>query len=409
MFYERELDFFRRILRNIHIDTSLVAFGETSCVKADRGLRDFLNMNDDYEHLMLEMWKNIKSNVIYQFTDDFLCSYIFMLLPDTEQDTVLIAGPYSTKEITHRMLLETAEKYSVPTQVFSHIEKYYGNVPFIGNDRTLMSLFNSFGETVWGDIDSFSVQTAQSRLDGPSAELVQSIAGKADDPLLAIQMLEARYESERSLMQAVSQGMTHKAEQIFNNASNLSIEERVSDPVRNLKNYMIIMNTLMRKAAEYGSVHPFYIDRISSDFARRIELIKSAEEVGLVQREMVHKYCNLVKQHSMKKYSLLVQKVMTMVDSDLTADLSLSRQAQLLNVNASYLSALFKKETGQTLTEYVTKKRVEHAAYLLKSTTLQIQTVAQHCGIYDVNYFTKMFKKYAGKTPKEYRGDCAGS
>ena len=307
------------------------------------------------------------------------------------------------------MLLETAEKYSVPAQVFSQIEKYYGNVPFIGNDRTLMSLFNSFGETIWGDIDSFSVQTAQSRLDGPSAELVQSIAGKADDPLLAIQMLEARYESERSLMQAVSQGMTHKAEQIFNNASNLSIEERVSDPVRNLKNYMIIMNTLMRKAAEYGSVHPFYIDRISSDFARRIELIKSAEEMGLVQREMVHKYCNLVKQHSMKKYSLLVQKVMTMVDSDLTADLSLSRQAQLLNVNASYLSALFKKETGQTLTEYVTKKRVEHAAYLLKSTNLQIQTVAQHCGIYDVNYFTKMFKKYAGKTPKEYRGDCAGS
>ena len=276
MFYERELGFFRRILRNIHIDTSLVVFGETSCVKADRGLRDFLNMNDDYEHLMLEMWKNIKSNVIYQFTDDFLCSYIFMLLPDTEQDTVLIAGPYSAKEITHRMLLETAEKYSVPAQVFSQIEKYYGNVPFIGNDRTLMSLFNSFGETVWGDIDSFSVQTAQSRFDGPSEELVQSIAGKADDPLLAIQMLEARYESERSLMQAVSQGMTHKAEQIFNNASNLSIEERVSDPVRNLKNYMIIMNTLMRKAAEYGSVHPFYIDRISSDFARRIELIKSA-------------------------------------------------------------------------------------------------------------------------------------
>ena len=74
MFYERELGFFRRILRNIHIDTSLVVFGETSCVKADRGLRDFLNMNDDYEHLMLEMWKNIKSNVIYQFTDDFLCS-----------------------------------------------------------------------------------------------------------------------------------------------------------------------------------------------------------------------------------------------------------------------------------------------------------------------------------------------
>ena len=75
----------------------------------------------------------------------------------------------------------------------------------------------------------------------------------------------------------------------------------------------------------------------------------------------------------------------------------------MLNVNASYLSKLFKKETGITLTEYVAKKRIEQAAFLLTSTNLQIQTVAQNCGIYDVNYFTKLFKKHTGKTPKEYR------
>ena len=105
----------------------------------------------------------------------------------------------------------------------------------------------------------------------------------------------------------------------------------------------------------------------------------------------------------MKNYSPLVQRVITIIDSDLTADLSLRKQAQLLNVNASYLSALFKKETGLTLTEYVSKKRVEQAAFLLRSTGQQIQTVAQNCGIYDVNYFTKIFKKITGKTPKEYR------
>lgn len=124
-----------------------------------------------------------------------------------------------------------------------------------------------------------------------------------------------------------------------------------------------------------------------------------------MQHEMVYAYSNLVKNHSMKNFSLLVQKVITLIDSDLTADLSLSTQANLLNVNASYLSALFKKETGSTLTEYVSKKRVEHASFLLASTSLQIQAIAQACGIYDVNYFTKMFKKITGKTPKEYRED----
>jgi YesN/AraC family two-component response regulator len=160
---------------------------------------------------------------------------------------------------------------------------------------------------------------------------------------------------------------------------------------------------LLRKAVEQGGVHPFYIDSVSSDFAKKVEKIKSVQEGIDMMHDMIYKYCALVKNHSMKNYSLLVQKVITVIDSDLTADLSLHRQAEMLNINASYLSTLFKKETGMTLTEYVSKKRIDHAAFLLTSTNLQIQVVAQNCGIYDVNYFTKMFKKQTGKTPKEYR------
>ncbi|MDF2513281.1 MAG: AraC family transcriptional regulator, partial [Herbinix sp.] len=93
------------------------------------------------------------------------------------------------------------------------------------------------------------------------------------------------------------------------------------------------------------------------------------------------------------------------IDMDLTADLSLNAISEELNVNASYLSNLFKKEIGSTLTEYVNRKRVEHGILLLNSTKLQIQTIAQYCGIPDLNYFTKIFKKNIGKTPREYRTD----
>ena len=73
------------------------------------------------------------------------------------------------------------------------------------------------------------------------------------------------------------------------------------------------------------------------------------------------------------------------------------------NVSAGYLSSLFKQETGETLTEHVNRKRVKFAMRLLGTTRLQVQTIAQHCGILDVHYFSKVFKKYAGMTPKEYR------
>ena len=64
---------------------------------------------------------------------------------------------------------------------------------------------------------------------------------------------------------------------------------------------------------------------------------------------------------------------------------------------------------GQPLTTYVNQKRMEHAATLLRSGTLQVQTVAQYCGIPDVNYFSKLFKRYIGVSPKEFRATLAGA
>ena len=105
----------------------------------------------------------------------------------------------------------------------------------------------------------------------------------------------------------------------------------------------------------------------------------------------------------MKNYSPPVQKAILYIDADLTADLSLSALAGAQNISPSYLSSLFRQETGQTLTDHVNHKRIKQAMQLLSTTHLQVQTVAQHCGILDVHYFSKVFKKYAGQTPKQYR------
>jgi len=64
---------------------------------------------------------------------------------------------------------------------------------------------------------------------------------------------------------------------------------------------------------------------------------------------------------------------------------------------------LFKQEVGETLTEYVNGKRIKRAMQLLETTKMQVQTIAQNCGILDVHYFSKIFKKTTGMTPKEYR------
>lgn len=403
--YEAEFLFFTALLKNLQLSVYLLQ--EPFDITFDYGLRHLIAPETDYQKLLRSMSDTCVERCIYQVTDEFLCNYILLRLPDIAPVSFILIGPYTLTGLTPSNLMQHKIHAPAPEQL-SQLEKFCREIPMIPDNGILLAAVNTFGARIWGGMDNFTMEHIQYFPDpGLTCSQQQEPVSKPEEPFLSMEILEQRYSKENELMQAVSKGQMHRIEMMKSTLGIQHMEQRLADPVRNMKNYTIILNTILRKAAEAGAVHPIHIDRLSSQFARKIELIVSGENCVALQKEMIHKYCLLVKNHSMKGYSLLVRKVLTHIDSDLTADLSLSAQAQLLNVNSSYLSTLFKKETGSTLTEYVNLKRIEHAIFLLNSTALQIQTIAQYCGIPDVNYFTKTFKKMIGKTPKEYRDSIA--
>ena len=69
----------------------------------------------------------------------------------------------------------------------------------------------------------------------------------------------------------------------------------------------------------------------------------------------------------------------------------------------AYLSRLFKKETGESVTEHLTLLRIEKAKKLLKDDSLRLRDVAMAVGFNDVSYFSNTFKKIAGTPPTEFR------
>ncbi|MBQ3517154.1 MAG: helix-turn-helix transcriptional regulator [Lachnospiraceae bacterium] len=406
MHYQAELAFTQRILSHFRIKIHILTDENNSFDDIDMGLRKLLG--PEYEHTFIndDIKNIIKPNIIYKMTDLFYCNYFIIRLPDTADDSLMLVGPYTVREFTGSEIMEFTEEYSLPPQIFNTLEKYFNNIPFVENDSTLMVLMNTLGESLWGNMDNFKFETLEQRFSKPehtTSQFYPDHSYEQTDASINMKAIEERYAVENQLLHAISQGLSHKVEVIMANMSASHFEKRTADPIRNMQNYCIIMNTLLRKAVENGSVHPFYIDKLSSDFGRKIEQVTSMESARKLQKDMIHKYCLLVKNHSMQGYSPLVQKIVTTIDTDLTADLSLNALATRMNVNASYLSTLFKKETGSTLTDYVNEKRIQHGILLLHSTNLQIQTIASYCGIPDVNYFTKLFKKRVGKTPKSYR------
>lgn len=407
MLRQSEFRFLKTTLEKLHLSVNCLMPAEEPDPPLDLGIRHFLGRDEEYHHIFRVVPFQMEHNTVYKMSDAFLCNYLFLLLPGREQQAVLI-GPYVSVQLTKEQLLQEAEHHAIPPALFRQLETFYGSVPVIDHEAFLLALISTYADTLWG-VDSYSVVDLSAELSATGPLSLRSEPPSPDQALLDMQTMERRYAYENELLKAVSLGQQHKADMMLSNLSQFAMEARVADPVRNLKNYCIIMNTLLRKAAEDGGVHPLYIDSISSDFARRIELLTSTAAAQKLMDEMLTGYCRLVKKHTMARYSAPVRKALVAIDADLSGSLSLSALADGQGISSGYLSTLFKREMGQTLTDYVNSRRVEQAARMLRSGTLQIQTIAQYCGIPDVNYFSKLFKRYIGVTPKEFRQSLATS
>ncbi len=403
MNFEKELKLLCDTLRKCRLSISVVSPLEPISKVIDFSLHDVTQKAFPKDPTVQSYVGTLTPRTMYKYTDEFKLCYIYLSLSDSPEPSLLFVGPYLPEQMSPQGLLELGESIGVPPRAQRYFERFYSSIPVISEGDTAFVLLDTFCEHIWGE-PSFAIVNVNS-LEGAVLSSVDnsSVSNGFDDTLLNIKTMEMRYKFENELMQAVALGQLQNEKLLAETFSDKMFEKRLSDPLRNAKNYCIIMNTLLRKSAEQGGVHPVHIDRMSSEFASKIEQMTSLSQISALMREMFRAYCRLVRKHSIQSYSLTVQKTMLIIDHNLSTSLSLSELAKQQNLSSAYLSTVFKKETGKTVSEYIREKRIKYAQTLLSTTHLQVQTVALHCGIMDLQYFSKLFKRQTGKTPKEYR------
>lgn len=403
MHYDSVLTYVRKVLENRHIPSVIYEEPFEEIQSIDCGLRESLykgfNKKEDFTYFM----DACRENTLYYLTDEYYCSYVCMQFPNPEKLQYFIIGPFTYIHINQKNYLTLLDALNIPANLLPILENYYYNIAFVNSETQFKNLISTLCDIIWEN-SHYSVSDVYGNLwNMPYArEFVSDLEEESYLLPTNINIVETRYTFENQLMQAVAQGNLALIDQLFSKENSIRYIPRMENTLRDYKNYMIVFNTILRKAAEQGAVHPVYLDQLSSKFARKIEALTSAAEHSL-EREMLHKYCLLVRNYSVKGYSPIIQKVINQIDLNLTSDLGLKALSEMFNISAGYLSTLFKKETGLTLTDYVNKKRVEHAILLLNTTQLQIQTIASYCGVLDINYFTRIFKKFTEVTPKKYR------
>ena len=362
----------------------------------DYGLRRSLDPQFDWQEFGQLLLDNTPEQTLLFVEGTFELHFALFRIPD-EENTVFLVGPWTFGQRSEKSRKWGKRHLGVAGE--SAVQEYYNGVKVLGtNDfystiRVLVGMM--FHE------DELKVKQMKEFLPFQFLPDIRYFNEPKFQKDIPISMLEQRYESENRILEAVGRGDEEAAVEAMHQHSRFTYGGRFEGSLYQQKNRMIVFNTLLRKAIEPSKVHPYYIDAISSKYAR---IIEEADEVPEeLMWQMVRDYCAYVRRYSLKEYSPAVQKVMNYVNLNVAEPLTLKSLAAMCFISPSYLSALFKQETGTTLIDYINTQRVNRAAQLLEHSSHAIAAVAEEVGILDVNYFTKIFKKTLGVTPTRYR------
>lgn len=314
------------------------------------------------------------------------------------EDGFAVLGPYLPDVAGENRTLDSIlVENGVSLALREEYQAYLERLPVI-NRAKLMAIMGELLSHLYGE--SFAPAGAIYEISMLKTEPAPCPVFEEDALQARADAIQQRYDKEQEFMDAVARGDDSAVD-----AHGWFTLERLPNRLRNQKNLMIVMNTVLRKSVERAKVHPFYIDAISGKWAVLIENAQSASLLDDYYYTMIRDYCALARRHTLKSHTPNIRAAINCIQFNLdNPGLSLSFLADTIGINPTYLSHQFNREVGVSVPNYIARLRIERAKELLSSRqNFSVGQIAAAVGIPDVNYFTKLFKKNVGCTPTAFR------
>lgn len=186
-------------------------------------------------------------------------------------------------------------------------------------------------------------------------------------------------------------------------------EELVSHHMRmncDIRYHYCVMRDMLEKAAEYlypGAMEKPW-EQSGTDFFMQAETFAEMKDEMIRRIEQLFEKQNEKKDKNKTENNFTVSRVTEYIQEHYAEqDLSIAKLADFVYLTPTYLSAVFKKQTGLTIGQYLLEVRVENAKQKMRDPQLKFYQVSEMVGYEDANYFAKIFKKKTGVTPTEYK------
>ena len=175
------------------------------------------------------------------------------------------------------------------------------------------------------------------------------------------------------------------------------------DNLESIKPRITELVVIISRAAVDAGANVKDIFLINENFNSNIDHFQNLEDLSVWVSNMLQRFISLTFEFEKVKHADMVYKVIEFIKNNYHRHISLEEIAAISYMSKTYLSTLFKKETGYSISEYINSVRVGRAQSLLLDSELSIVEIARMCGFEDQSYFTKVFRKITGITPKKFR------
>lgn len=176
------------------------------------------------------------------------------------------------------------------------------------------------------------------------------------------------------------------------------------DPIRNIKYLTVASATLASRAAIEAGMDTERAYNISDLYIQKMDALQTMEELKALNEDMFLFYAKEVASLDKRSvYSKPITLCLDFIYNNLYRQISVEELAEESDLSPSYLSTLFKKEVGLSITAYIMEKKMEAARNMLKYSEYSYAEISSILAFSSQSHFIRAFKKHNGDTPRAYR------
>ncbi len=243
------------------------------------------------------------------------------------------------------------------------------------------------------------VRRNSSQVSQVNKELTEALLEQSENDFF-----HAQYEKELKFYSSVKSGKVELIKENFYPLSQNKDFGLLSDnPINNFRYHYIITVALVTRFCIEGGLPSETAYTLSDLYIRKVDKVHSVDAIDELHRQMILDYAERMKKICSLKKSKPISLAVEFINKNIRQPFSEEDIARAANVSPSYLSTLFKKETGETIISFIQRQKIEEAKNMLRFTETEYIDISNYLCFSSHSHFIAVFKKFTGMTPKEYR------